>query len=348
MNQKKIGEFIAKLRKENDLTQQELADKINVTSKAVSKWENGRSLMDISLLSPLSNILGVSVLELLNGERIKDDSKPLVADETLKKSFNYAQKKIRKSRVKTIIGTILIIMFAFSISFVFTKLYLLKKYEVKDYKNEKYQNIINSLNKQDTLTIYKKTISEDDYLSFQNIRIRNDFSEYTNEMDNTGYASSTYNLYKDSKLLAMFSISTFETYIELFKNNILFSSNEDMKNQFNKADRGYMLLKYDINDDIDLLNYLKDNYYQNSNIFSSVRDIKESAALKVFANTITPNVESLTIINGDYHGYIFNCKNNLKEVNIIRNNKRYVFIFGGTLANDEYIKDLLSTLEIRY
>ena len=348
MNQKKIGEFIAKLRKENDLTQQELADKINVTSKAVSKWENGRSLMDISLLSPLSNILGVSVLELLNGERIKDDSKPLVADETLKKSFNYAQKKIRKSRVKTIIVTILIIMFAFSISFVFTKLYLLKKYEVKDYKNEKYQNIINSLNKQDTLTIYKKTISEDDYLSFQNIRIRNDFSEYTNEMDNTGYASSTYNLYKDSKLLAMFSISTFETYIELFKNNILFSSNEDMKNQFKKADRGYMLLKYDINDDIDLLNYLKDNYYQNSNIFSSVRDIKESAALKVFANTITPNVESLTIINGDYHGYIFNCKNNLKEVNIIRNNKRYVFIFGGTLANDEYIKDLLSTLEIRY
>ena len=50
MNQIKIGKFIAKCRKEKELTQQELADKLGVTDKAISKWENGRCLMDISLL----------------------------------------------------------------------------------------------------------------------------------------------------------------------------------------------------------------------------------------------------------------------------------------------------------
>lgn len=50
MNQEKIGKFISKLRKENNMTQQELADKINVTDRAVSHWENGRSIPDLSLI----------------------------------------------------------------------------------------------------------------------------------------------------------------------------------------------------------------------------------------------------------------------------------------------------------
>ena len=72
MNQEKIGKFISEIRKEKGITQQELANKLGVTDKAVSKWERGRSMMDISLLKPLSECLGVSVLEIINGERIKD------------------------------------------------------------------------------------------------------------------------------------------------------------------------------------------------------------------------------------------------------------------------------------
>lgn len=72
MNQERIGKFIAKLRKEKKMTQQELAIRLNVTDKAVSKWENGRCLMDISLLKPLSECLGVSIVELINGERIAE------------------------------------------------------------------------------------------------------------------------------------------------------------------------------------------------------------------------------------------------------------------------------------
>ena len=72
MNQVKLGKFIRELRNELGMTQQELADKIEVSDKTISKWENARGMPDISLLIPLSNALNISVLELLNGERSKD------------------------------------------------------------------------------------------------------------------------------------------------------------------------------------------------------------------------------------------------------------------------------------
>lgn len=68
MNEK-VGLFIAKLRKEKGMTQQELADKLNITDKAISKWENGRCLPDVFFLNQLSEIFQVTVEEILNGER---------------------------------------------------------------------------------------------------------------------------------------------------------------------------------------------------------------------------------------------------------------------------------------
>ena len=66
----KIGNFICELRNKKGLTQEELAKKINVTNKAISRWERGVGLPDISLLEPLSNALDVTILELLNGKHL--------------------------------------------------------------------------------------------------------------------------------------------------------------------------------------------------------------------------------------------------------------------------------------
>ena len=71
MNQEKIGKFIANIRKEKKLTQEELAEKLGITKNAVSKWERGLCLMDMSLLKPLSEILKVSINDILAGEIIK-------------------------------------------------------------------------------------------------------------------------------------------------------------------------------------------------------------------------------------------------------------------------------------
>ena len=69
MNNNKIGKFIKTLRKEKGLTQQELGNILYVTDKAVSKWERGLSLPDITILKELAKTLDVDVSEILNGER---------------------------------------------------------------------------------------------------------------------------------------------------------------------------------------------------------------------------------------------------------------------------------------
>jgi len=106
MNQERIGKFIAKCRKEKNLTQKELAEKINITDKAISKWERGLSFPDITLLNLLAKIFGVSVTELLNGEKgIKDEKNSEINIEKLIKEI---EEKItrKKEKRKNIINQI--------------------------------------------------------------------------------------------------------------------------------------------------------------------------------------------------------------------------------------------------
>jgi len=69
MNQEKIGQFIKKIREENKLTQKELADKLGVTYQAVSKWENGKNVPDISILKEMSKMFNIDIDEILDGEK---------------------------------------------------------------------------------------------------------------------------------------------------------------------------------------------------------------------------------------------------------------------------------------
>ena len=70
MDQIKIGKFIAECRKKANLTQMQLAEKLNITDRAVSKWERGKGLPDVSLMLDLCEIFGITVNELLSGEEI--------------------------------------------------------------------------------------------------------------------------------------------------------------------------------------------------------------------------------------------------------------------------------------
>ena len=74
MDNIRFGAFVAQLRKEQGLTQKELADRLNVTDKAVSKWETGKGFPDVKLLEPLARALGVSLVELIQGKRQETDT----------------------------------------------------------------------------------------------------------------------------------------------------------------------------------------------------------------------------------------------------------------------------------
>lgn len=84
MNQVKVGKFIAECRKQNGYTQAELAEKLGLSDKTISKWENGRGLPDATNMLELCNIFNINVNELLNGERLKDmDNYKEIAEKNL-------------------------------------------------------------------------------------------------------------------------------------------------------------------------------------------------------------------------------------------------------------------------
>lgn len=107
--------YIAKLRKQNKLTQQALADILHVSNKTISKWENNRGLPDISLIEPLSNALAVTPLELLRGEDIgKRVNKSLNLADVIK--YNKECLIYKKEHIKRYIK--LFLLFIFIISFI--------------------------------------------------------------------------------------------------------------------------------------------------------------------------------------------------------------------------------------
>ncbi len=93
MDAKVTGCFIAQLRKELGLTQKELAEKLEVTDKAISRWETGKGLPDTSLLKPLAEIFGVSVGELLSGKRMDDSQIKNQADHIILESLSYEERQ---------------------------------------------------------------------------------------------------------------------------------------------------------------------------------------------------------------------------------------------------------------
>ena len=93
MDQEKIGKFIASCRKEAGLTQAALAEKLNITDRAVSKWENGKSLPDASIMLELCKILNIGVNELLTGEHITMENYKDKAEENLLEMSNRIEKR---------------------------------------------------------------------------------------------------------------------------------------------------------------------------------------------------------------------------------------------------------------
>ena len=140
MDQNKIGNFISKLRKEKGLTQNDVAEKLGVTDKAVSKWERGLACPDISLLIPLSNILGISVNELLLAEKIKDNIPKKKADDASLEIIKLSNNKIKENIIKNkVLKLIIIIVITLLLAGIFLAL---KTYKEKEIKKQELKGIV--------------------------------------------------------------------------------------------------------------------------------------------------------------------------------------------------------------
>ena len=105
MDPKKTGMIILEARKMLKMTQKDLADKLYVSDKAVSKWERGLCFPDISVLIPLTEILNISLYDLLRGEKVNKKE----VEETLKNTINYSNSEINRKKKKYITISLIII-----------------------------------------------------------------------------------------------------------------------------------------------------------------------------------------------------------------------------------------------
>lgn len=118
MNENKTGAFISTLRKEKELTQAQLAEKLNVTDKAISRWETGKGMPDSSLLVPLANILGITVNELLTGEKIPEETFTQKSEDNLVVAVQRTETAVKKGKTVKFFLIVAVIFCVFSISFL--------------------------------------------------------------------------------------------------------------------------------------------------------------------------------------------------------------------------------------
>lgn len=122
MDQEKIGKFIADCRKEKGLTQLQLAEKLNITNRAVSKWETGKSCPDVSLMPELCTVLEITINELLSAEKIPMEDYQNKAEEKLAELQGKkikAQKMFKKMELIWLAITILLVPVHFAINYFY-------------------------------------------------------------------------------------------------------------------------------------------------------------------------------------------------------------------------------------
>ena len=124
----KIGKFIAESRKSKNITQMQLAEKLNITDRAISKWECGKAMPDASIMLELCEILGISVNELLKGEKIDmgeyNKQTELHLIELVKEKEEADKRLLNMEIVIGVIGTIFYLALIFVASFIEMQLWL--------------------------------------------------------------------------------------------------------------------------------------------------------------------------------------------------------------------------------
>ena len=127
MDATKCGAFIAKLRSERGMTQKELSEALNVSDKAISRWETGKGYPDVSSLMALSEFFSVSVNELLSGKRIDIEKLSTTADENVLAVIRKNERINKKQKKQVAIYTLLLIIAISPVFIIFSKTLFLKK-----------------------------------------------------------------------------------------------------------------------------------------------------------------------------------------------------------------------------
>lgn len=170
----KIGEYIKEKRKELSITQKELAEKLGCTDKAISRWETGKGLPDSSFLIPLANILGVTVNELLSGEKVPAETLKEKADDNLVSAVKENEKVKKDNKLTKVLLAVAVIFCVVSISVLVGTI-------IKSQNTATYVGSFNTKNIIAVLEMLLNTENVDYYFSQDVV-----CTDYTIELDSKG------------------------------------------------------------------------------------------------------------------------------------------------------------------
>lgn len=298
MNQQKIGKFIQEKRKKKELSQMELAEKLGVSNRTISKWENGNSMPDYSIITCLCKELDITINELLSGENLTEENYQKKLEENFVSTIDYNNKK----RNKKIIRIIVILVF-FIFLRVLYKMFILSYYDeriVFDDYSRTYpynQNIFEH-------TIHsnqKANMIYDDYGTFQ-FYLPDGF-ELVSDKEKSYLVNDSCDLYlKNQTSKEEFDAAIFVCYNIDSIHNLEQYDIRDTYFPFFITNQ--VLEKYDIHNTMDLVEYWGNHYDDQYNVFTSSDKIKMKHIARQYTISNLSNYDNLYFLNGDYTGYL--------------------------------------------
>ena len=339
MNQQKIGNFIKEKRKEKNLTQDELASKLGVSNRTISKWENGHGLPDYSLILDLCKVLDMSINELLSGEEVKEENYRTMLEENIIKAIDYNNKKRNKKNIVITIFVVLIVLLGLTIFY--------KNYLVSFYTDDSTK-IITDISE-------KKLVGNDK----ANTEVLNGLSMYVPE----GYrllTSSDEFMYVEvgCALYANDNFSKTEegyvgSFFKICPEEMNFTGFETINDTlFDKFNTGDLLIKNNIYSYYDLYKYFMNNKDNKYNIFTKKDDLR----MMYIHLLLTPTSDKTYIYSGNIKGVSFiNNKDNKfafadNRFSLTDSHDYYLSVFNlkeGNLSENDVI-DMLSSIKSSY
>lgn len=314
MDQQKIGKFIQERRKNIGLTQVELAERLGISNRTISKWENGNSLPDYSIFNELCKELDISINELLSGEKLTEKNYQEKLEKNFVDTIDY-NNKMRNKRIRRFIFIVIMIVLIWVLYKCFILFYYGSRYVSENVKNTfPHNKEIYSLKIKNNGLANKKFNS-----NWLNVYIPKDF-ELTTDKAKSGLVMDNCDLYMKN----LFDKDNYDSAILLCNRYFDNSSNLDFygidSRVFPYLEPYKILEKYSIDDNVDLIKYYEKHYNDKLSIFSDSSLIKMNYIAKTYSENTLPSYSKFYYLENDLRGYLV--------MSVSKNHYQAIFMFG--------------------
>lgn len=310
MDQQKIGKFIQERRKEKELTQVELAEKLGVSNRTISKWENGNSLPDYSMFNDLCKELDITINELLSGEKLEKENYQKKLEENFVDAIEY-NNKIRNKKFKRLIIMIIVI----AVLYFLYKLFMIFYFDTRFVGEESNREF--PINEEIyTIDIKNNSLANKKFDEYDqiNVYVPDEFELVTDKVK-SGLVMDDCDLYmKNQKEKEVFDAAILICHE--YKDNIYNLDYYGIESTlFPFLDVYKTLEKYDIYSTLDLIKYYEKNYDKRSNnVFTSSSKIKMDYIADRYVRTVIPTYDKFYYFDNDLRGYMTETGNNSNRV----------------------------------